>query len=233
MDILLIIVLIVLGGFALHGYLRGLVRIVFSLAAIFIAALIASCIAPYIAVFLQTQTPLQNVIREQCMEIIQQKAEDEMQKKVEEQEETIFGIKISKDTQEFLFGTLADKADEFMEESGIYEHLANQLAEIIIQRIAWILSFIVVGILFCVLIHFLDIITKLPVLNSINHMGGLVAGLLEGVVVVWILFFVIALSQGSEFGNQMMESIHENAFLRFLYDNNMIEKMIMSILRMA
>ena len=34
MDILLIVVLLILTGFGLHGYLRGLVRVLFSLFAI-------------------------------------------------------------------------------------------------------------------------------------------------------------------------------------------------------
>ena len=55
MDLLLIVVLILLGCFGLHGYLRGLVRMVFSLAAVTLAVLLASWAAPYTEQFLQPQ----------------------------------------------------------------------------------------------------------------------------------------------------------------------------------
>ena len=57
-------------------------------------------------------------------------------------------------------------------------------------------------------------------------MGGLVVGLLEGLLVIWILFFVIALCQGSQWGNQMMQEIQENPLLQWLYQNNILERFL-------
>lgn len=229
MDMLLIIVLVIIGGFALHGYIRGLIRIVFSLVAIVIAIGLASCIAPYMAGFLQTQTTLQDTIQEKLRTAMQSKAEEEMQSKVQEGA-TVFGIEIPEEIQEFLSGNVIDGASDIMEESGIYDQLAGELAEAAVQRIAWALSFIVVMILLMVLVHMLDIIAKLPVLNSINHIGGLAIGLVQGIIIVWILLFIIELCRTSSWGNQMMESIYGNAFLKLLYENNLIEQLVGSIL---
>lgn len=229
MDILLIVVLVVIGGFALHGYIRGLVRIVFSLVAVVIAVGLASCIAPYMARFIQTQTTLQDNIQEKCQAVMQSKAEEEMQNKVQAGT-TVFGIEIPGEVQDFLSGNAVGEASNIIAETGIYEQLARQLAEAIIQRIAWTLSFAVVMILLLVLVHMLDIISKLPVLNSINHMGGLAVGLVQGLVIVWIMLFIIELCRGSSFGSQMMETIYGNAFLRLLYENNLIEQLVLGAL---
>ena len=51
MDLLLITVLVVVGGFGLHGYIRGMVRVVFSLAAVFVTIILSSFAAPYVAEF--------------------------------------------------------------------------------------------------------------------------------------------------------------------------------------
>lgn len=227
MDILLIAVLIILAGFGLHGYIRGMVRMIFSLVAVFLTIGIASWITPYTAEFLRNQTPLYDSVKEKCMELVQQKAEEGMEQKAEEQEKiTVFGIEVPSQVQDFFSENAVDKVDGLMRDSGVYEQLAAQIAETVIQRMAWILSFVVVVILLGILIHVLDLIAKLPVLNSINHAGGLAVGLVEGILIVWILFFVITLCQGSEFGSQMMESIGENPFLKLLYDNNIIEQLL-------
>jgi len=227
MDILLIVVLIILAGFGLHGYIRGMVRMIFSLVAVFLTIGIASWMTPYTAEFLRTQTPLYDSVKEKCMEHVEQKAEEGMEQKAKEQEKiTVFGIEVPLEVQEFFSENAVDKVDDLMRDSGVYEQLAAQIAETVIQRIAWLLSFVVVVIVLGILIHVLDLIAKLPVLNSINHAGGLAVGLVEGILIVWILFFVITLCQGSEFGSQMMESIGENPFLKLLYDNNIIEQLL-------
>lgn len=227
MDMLLIVVLIILAGFGLHGYIRGMVRMIFSLAAFFLTIGIASWMTPYTAEFLRTQTPLYDSVEEKCLEYVQQKAQEEVEQKVQEQEKiTIFGIEVPSEVQEFFSENAVDKVDDLIKDSGVYEQLAAQVAETVVQRIAWILSFVIVVIILGILIHILDIISRLPVLNSINHLGGLVVGLLEGILIVWIMFFVITLCQGSEFGGQMMASIHENPFLKLLYENNIIEQLL-------
>ncbi|MCI9176077.1 MAG: CvpA family protein [Lachnospiraceae bacterium] len=173
MDLLLITVLVVVGGFGLHGYIRGMVRVVFSLAAVFVTIILSSFAAPYVAEFLTNQTPLYEMIQEN---------------------------------------------------SKGCEWLAEQAAGAVVERIAWILTFILISILLGFLIHVLDIIAKLPGIDTINHAGGLAVGLLEGLVVVWILFLVITLCQGSEWGGQMMDEIQNNPLLELLYENNLLEQ---------
>lgn len=190
MDLLLIVVLVILGCFGLHGYLRGMVRMVFSLAATFLAIGLACWATPYVGEFLQTQTPLQEFIKEKCAEAIQ-----------------------------------ANIGLDFAGSMGLgLEGGIGQVASLVTQRIAWILSFILISILLGVLVHVLDILAKLPVIESINHLGGLAVGLLEGVVVVWILLFVVVLCQGTEWGKPMMESMQQEPLLRLLYENNVLEQ---------
>ncbi|MCI8483266.1 MAG: CvpA family protein [Lachnospiraceae bacterium] len=198
MDLLLIVVLIIFGGFALHGYIRGLVRMIYSLAAVFLTIGLASLMAPYGAEFLREQTPLYEAIQEKTMEILSQQLEEKTELEV----------------------------SDLLKENGI-EQVTAQMADAILQRLAWILALILVGILLGVLIHVLDLIAKLPGINTINHMGGLIVGVIEGLAIVWVLFFVAGLCQSSEWGSQVMTSIQDNVFLRLLYENNLIEQLVM------
>lgn len=228
MDILLIVVLLIFAGFGLHGYLRGLVRVVFSLVAVFLSIGIATALAPYTAHFLQTQTPLYDTIQEKCTDYLQATVDDEIQHKAQGQEEiSVFGMRIPQEIQEMFLENAAGQADSFMENAGIYERIGDFVAEQIIQRLAWVLSFVAVLILLAIVVHFLDIIARLPVLENINRIGGLAAGLLEGLIVVWILLFVIVLCQGTDFGREMMASVEGNFFLKALHENNLLEHLIM------
>lgn len=178
MDLLLIVVLILLGCFGLHGYLRGLVRVVFSLAAVTLAVLLASWAAPYTEQFLRTQTPLYGFIQEKCMDVVD------------------VGMEVA----------------------------AGVVADVVVERVSWTLTFVLVTAALGMLARFLDIIAKLPGIGGVNHIGGLAVGLVEGLLVVWIMFYAIALCQGSEWGVELMESIQKDPFLKFLYDNNILNQ---------
>ena len=66
MDMLLVAVLVIVAGFGLHGYLRGMVRVLFSLAAVFLTIGLATALSPYTEAFLRNQTPLYDTVREKC-----------------------------------------------------------------------------------------------------------------------------------------------------------------------
>ncbi len=227
MDILLIVVLLILAGFGLHGYLRGLVRVLFSLVAVFLTIVLATAIAPYVAHFLQTQTPLYQTVKEKCVDYLQSAVEDGMQQETQGWETgTVFGIKMPEELQE-IFTENTDAQGSLVEASEVYERAGGFVAGQVVQRLAWVVSFALILALLSVVVHFLDILAKLPVLKNINRIGGLAIGLLEGLIVVWILFLAVFLCQGTEFGREMMDTIQENAILKLISDNNILEHMIM------
>lgn len=228
MDILLIVVLLIFAGFGLHGYLRGLVRVLFSLTAVFITIGLATVLTPYVTYFLQTQTPLHDSVKARCTEYLQSTVSEEGRQKTQEPGDiTVFGMKMPEELQEIFANDVAGQAGSLMENAGVYERIGDFVAEQVVQRLAWVLSFAVIFILLMVAVHFLDVLAKLPVLKDINRIGGLAIGLLEGLVVVWIVFLAVVLCQGSEFGREMMASIEGNFFLKILYGNNLLERLIM------
>ncbi len=235
---LLVVVLVILAGFGLHGYIRGMVRVVFSLLAVFLTIGFATLLTPYIFEFFQTQTPLYDTIQEKCTEYLQDRAEEVLyqekektdSKRKKKNELIILGIKAPKELQDFLAENSAEQAVDLFQIKGLYKKVGKFLAEQILQRGAWVLSFILISIAMMILIHLLDLVSKLPGVNGINHLGGLAIGLVQGLVVVWILFLFVILLQDSEWGQQMLNSIQENFFLKLLYENNIIEQIIIKAL---
>ncbi len=248
MDGLFVAVVVILGGLALHGYKKGLVRMVFSLAAIFLAAALASWISPYAEEFLRTQTPLHGFVEEKCLEALEAKTKELSQGVGISEEalgaiaqdaakageklplEELFGIELPKGARRLFQENLLGEAGSVAEGGRLLEACARQLADMAVQRVAWALSFVVVGILLGIIVHALDILTKLPVIKGMNHLGGAAFGLLQGLALVWGIFFLVTLCQGSESGRQLMASIQGNAFLHFLYENNPFEGLLSLLL---
>ncbi len=228
MDILLIVVLLILGGFGLHGYMRGLVRVLFSLAAVFAAICIATAFEPYTAQFLQNQTPLYDTVKERCTEYLQASLEQGNQHEAKGHGDVaVLGVKLPEEISQILGEDVLGQAGGMLEDAGIYIRAGEFVADQVVHRLAWAINFIVVLVLLALAVHFLDVLAKLPVLRNINRIGGLAVGLLEGLIVVWIVFLAVVLCQGTEFGRELMSSIETNAFLRFLHDNNPLEQLLL------
>lgn len=73
--------------------------------------------------------------------------------------------------------------------------LTDEMLHNIVLRIINVLSiivlFILLKILFSVIFSILNKIVKLPILNEINKIGGIVAGMAEGVVITYLLMLLI------------------------------------------
>ena len=77
-----------------------------------------------------------------------------------------------------------------------------------------------------ILSRVLNIISKLPVLNELNRMGGGIAGLFQGLVVVWLIFTLMIVFIDKPFIQEGMNQIEENVFLKLLFESNIIARVI-------
>ncbi|WP_143524476.1 CvpA family protein [Roseburia sp. 499] len=230
MNVLFAVVVIILALFTFQGYRKGLIRVFFSLISLFLTIGLVVWMSPYVSDFLE-KTPVYHNIQQKCVESIQGKAQNEMAQEAGVQETIeIAGIEIPKEWQELLTQRTAETADGLLEQSGVYQEIGNYVAGIIINVMACVITFIVVFLVLRILINLLDIIAKLPVLNGMNHLGGTLAGAIEGIIVVWIIFFAITVCKSSELCQGLLIDINQNALLKILYENNLVEYILMRVI---
>lgn len=230
MSSLFVVVVIILAGFTLHGYIKGMVKVVFSLVSMFLVIGLVTWMTPYVSVFMEN-TPVYQKIQEKCVESIREKMQTEMGQETENQDSLqIAGIELPQEWQEIFSRKTAETADGILEENGVYEEMGNYAAGILINIIACVITFVLVTLVLRILVNLLDIVAKLPVLNTMNRLGGTIAGAAEGIIVVWILFFVITLCQSSELCQGLMEDIQRNSILNILYENNLVQYILMRVI---
>ena len=105
-------------------------------------------------------------------------------------------------------------------------YISESLTNMILSAGSYILLFIVITILIRVLIKVLDVITKLPVIHEFNAAGGALVGLLESLIIIWILCIIVTAFSTTGLGQDICKGISENEMLSFLYDNNLIKNAI-------
>ena len=117
----------------------------------------------------------------------------------------------SDDTQKDVLGISAFKA-----------YIANYVTELIFNALSFVLVFFAVSVIMKIIIRCLNLLSRLPVIHTMNKMGGLLVGLLKGMIILWILCIIITILSGTELGGYLFAQINESLFLRYIYDHNYI-----------
>lgn len=108
----------------------------------------------------------------------------------------------------------------------VNHRVAIYLTGIVINSGTFIIVYFLLSAGLYILSRVLNIISKLPVLNELNRMGGGIAGLFQGLVVVWLIFTLMIVFIDKPFVQEGMNQIEGNVFLKLLFESNIIAKVI-------
>lgn len=237
MNWLLIIVISVLAFSMLRGYRRGLLRMLYSLVSWIVMFFLVSQATPYVNTFLKENTMLYERIAQSCESAIREKAqnsiEENAQNIAEQQvgEVQNLGMQLPEAVMSELAEKTADAAGGLMESAGVYEQLAYGLADFILNGISFFATMAVAMLLLHSLSRIVGIVSRIPVIRGVNRYLGMVVGVVFGLAVIWIGFYLIALCGTSETGNMLISYIYESPFLTYLYENNLIITVVLLCLQ--
>lgn len=219
MNWLLIVVVILFFGSTYSGYKKGLFKTIFSIASIIIAILITTFVSPYIATKINSNVVINSKIREQVIGIIDSCTEKMSD---EEQEKFIESMPVPKYIKGYLkknnnLQVYQDRAiDSFS------EYIVDELVRIIINLITFVIVYFVIRIGLFVVTLMGNIITKLPIIEQFDGMGGTLLGAVQGIIEIWILFIIVTFLSQTGYGISAMDCIMNNTILNILYNNNII-----------
>ena len=221
MNVLLIITFLILVGFGFVGMKTGLIKMVFSLISTIVALLCAILFSPILANMLEQNTGVHDFLTQKVETVLEAVAPDAQS--ITDYLESFPFPELIKDTVQQDSNTVQFVSAQTL---AVEAYVCERIVSVIINSIAFAVTFFVALLALIILCRVLDLISRLPLLNEMNHMAGLAAGLAEGVLVVWIFFVVLTMFTGTEFGQNAMRMISENALLSYLYDNNWLSRFI-------
>lgn len=203
-DIILII-LLVLG--LLRGLKKGLVNMLVSFFCLIVAIILA----------LILRTPITNMLVK---------------------------TKMADNVSTFISTTLQDKAEYYKQEerkTNFYDNIIESVSKgesiekvsksatfLIFNVISFIIIFIVALIIGHIIKIVLNVVFDLPLLNSINKLGGGIIGLVSMLVKIFILFTIISFLSPIDFVHKVDNAIREGTVSNYLYENNIILNTIKS-----
>ena len=103
---------------------------------------------------------------------------------------------------------------------------AEEAAIIIINAGVWIALFIIAKIALFFVKGIANLITKLPIIKQFDKLGGIIYGILEAIVVIYIILAIISFVSPVLSGSGIIEAIQDSFIGSIMYHNNLLLKII-------
>ena len=105
---------------------------------------------------------------------------------------------------------------------GMENAASGYLADEILRWAAFMIALLLAGVLIRGIVFSLGSGSHLPILHGLNKTAGLLLGLGEGVVLLWIFFIVITVCASTRGGAQLLKMTAQSGILSWLYHNNLL-----------
>ncbi|GMQ59511.1 hypothetical protein AN1V17_39080 [Vallitalea sediminicola] len=224
-----IVVIGIIAICAIISYQRGLIKTLFSFVSLIISVVLTMYIYPHVSEFLIKNTGVFGSIKNSIIGLFNLNSATENVTSTGDQINFINQLNLPEQFKHILVTNNNSEVYNLLNVNSIGDYIGGLIATLIINIISFLGVFIIVTILVKVIINLLDLVTKLPVLNQINKIGGLVLGAIKGVIIVWILFLVISLMSTNPNLNNVFDTLKVSEVARYLYDNNFLMKLVTDI----
>lgn len=241
MNWLLIIVILVLAGNIVWGFSRGFLRVIYSMLAWIAILVFVTWATPYVANVLTEKTNIDNRIESNLDEKLHELVIGDTNGQKEDREPDAQnpgpGKKNYRDLQMKLPDAVTNKlfdtnkiADQILEGSGAYDVVAGRATDLVMRVISFVLVLLIAVISFHLLSVVLKVVEKLPLIGGINRLLGLFAGLVKGILIIWLAFAIIAMAGTTDIGIALISYIYESPLLIWVYENNFVLTLLMTFL---
>lgn len=228
MNWLFWVVVVFIAYHVIDGIRRGFIRKAVSAVSLIVTLVLVTYLTPQITNFIQNNTSLHENLQEKCSAIF---LSDEYNEDVKtDQVLMIENMDLPENIKEMLLENNNTESYDLLAVSGFHDYVGAYLAGLIINALAYLLSFVIVWTTIRAILLALDVVTMLPILHGINKLAGGALGLVYGVALVWIAFLLVTILCNGDLGRQFFALISDNPFLLFLYNQNVIMKIVFGLM---
>lgn len=205
----------------LIGWVQGLFKVIVSVAGLIVSIIVATYVAPHVSGYLEEHTQLDEKIAAYISEELQFS---------DVGQEATKGIQVAVINElplpETLKSNILDNNNSEMYNalnvSSIYDYIAKSIAVVILNTVVFLLLIFICRVFFFFLGKSISALTKLPILHSIDKIGGGLLGVMKGLIWIWIFFLILSITSTFVWSQQIIAQIDQSTLLKLLYDNNVL-----------
>ena len=223
-----IVVGVYLLGMILYGHYRGFIRMAVSMVALIATFAIVRIAMPYVNEAAIERTPLYEWIKGGIEHAL---IPEEYSSEAADEQAMIEGLGLPKEIQELLIENNRPDVYQALGVQVFTEYLGNYLAGLLVNTVGFVLLFVLVYIAVRLIMRWLDIMARLPIISGVNKLTGALLGGAEGLFFLWLLSLLVTAFSQSPWGAMIIAQIESSRWLTFLYHYNFVSKVVLGIIR--
>lgn len=212
------------------GFKDGGLRTFWSIGCSAASIILAIMLNPMISDFMTNQVHLNRYIEENVMEYLKAQTEEDLENaEADVQNQYISELEIPSSWKKAIAKNNTAEGRGKLLVNGFFEYVAGAIAAISVKVMAFILTFILVAVILKMISVMFGIVELIPLLSHVNKLVGVGAGLVRGLIVIWILMIVVAFVRNYEWGQVVLNLILDNPVAAFFYHHNLLAMAFLSI----
>lgn len=217
----------------LYGHYRGFLRMAVTMTALILSLVVVRVAMPYVTGVLKENTAIHQAIGQGLLNLAgvsEAELEEPESRLPAQQREAIEQLKLPEQMKEVLLQNNNNEIYRLLGVDAFMDYLGAYLANMVLNVLGSIILFVVVFVLIRLLVSWLDLVAKLPILSGINQIAGAVLGGLQGLFALWIAGLIVQACASMPWAQAVLAQIEGSLWLGFLYHNNVFNWLFLSIL---
>ncbi|MDY5576638.1 MAG: CvpA family protein [Lachnospiraceae bacterium] len=199
---------------AWRGYRLGIIKMLLYVAVLLITMVLSGILVRPAAEMVKNNTSLYANIEEAVADMI------------EDHEVTNIEAAMNLPFPEYML----EEIQQAMEvDSTVADVAAEVIASQIFNAIVYICLNILIYVILRIIVSALGIVAQLPVIKEVNKLAGFAVGVLEGIVILWLLCLLLQACGSEEWAQDMFVQINNSDFLSWIYNHNLLVGFIKNI----
>ena len=215
----------------LYGHYRGFLRMAVSLAALILSTVVVRVAMPYITTYVRENTGIQQMVEESVVKSI---GLEELQQDIQlpaEQRQAIEQLQLPQQLKDMLLENNNNEIYRLLGVNSFLKYIGAYLSNTIINMIGSLVIFGAVYFAIRMMVRWADLISRLPIISGMNQIAGAILGGIQGLLIVWIGCLMIRFFSETPWAQAALDQIQVSPWLQFLYQNNLINLIFISILQ--
>ena len=219
MNWLTIVCIVVLAGCVIWGWCKGFIKMMIHFLAVALALALAAMLCQPLAKMVAKQESVMTRVKDNVRDTL---GLDKLADKAKLTNDDIEKLKVPEVVKRQLKDYNSEDGFKLFDAENAADYIAGVVANIIIRAACFvILFFVLLAVIYLIGIG-LNLISKLPGLNTINRVTGALVGMFIGAVLILMFFTAVTALSNTGFGESCQEAISENKVLDTVYNNNII-----------
>ena len=248
MSILLIAVIALIVIFAIIGYVKGLLGVLFNIFSWIFIAFFVIVTNPYIYTFIVQNTGWAGSISNSAKTYVDSTIdktvgstignvpsnssastndiEDFLSKNGITLPEVLSSDVVSDVTnslKDTTNGAISDASNQVTQvKDSIVTGVADTVASYIIKGISCLIAFVIAKIICWIVYAIIKHVQDMPIIHGVCSWIGMFLGVIKGLFITWLFMFIVSITTATSFGQYFMPMIEKSTFLTYLYENNLL-----------